>query len=186
MRKSILIIVFLLAAGVVMAQRDSLQSKSLGLGYFSQGGFYPGFTLDCEKKLLSNNAFQLLLAAKAGAYFHYRNQTGVFVMIQSGQRFRLYKNLYFEHFLGVGYLHTFLNGGDAYYVSASGQVQKASDAGNPHFMPSVSFGLCYDFPKARRPLLIFMRPMIFWQIPFNRVSLVQYAFEVGALVKLKK
>ncbi len=105
-------------------------------------------------------------------------------MIQSEQRFRLGKHFYFEHFLGAGYLQSFLNGGDAYYVNASGQIQKASRLGNPHFMPSISFGLSYDF-KGKNKVTVFARPMIYWQIPFNEVSLVQYAFEVGTLWSLR-
>lgn len=53
-------------------------------------------------------------------------------------------------------------------------------------MPSISFGLSYAMNVAGRPTMLFARPMVFWQIPFNQVSLVQYAFEVGALFKLKK
>jgi hypothetical protein len=167
------------------AQRDSARVQRIGASYFSQGGFYPGLTLTYEKKLLSNNSFQLLLGAKAGIYFHYRNNTGAFIMLQSGTRFRLGRRFHFEHFLGVGYLQSFLNGGDAYYVNASGQVQKASRIGNPHFMPSISFGVSYDF-RGKRNISVFARPMIYWQIPFNQISLVQYAFEVGTLWKLKK
>ncbi len=169
-----------------MAQADSTRTDRVGASYLSEGGFYPGFAFNYERKLLSNQSFQLLLAAKAGAYFHYQNHTGIFVMVQSGQRFRIHKKLYFEHFLGLGYLHTFLNGGDAYYVNAAGQVQKSNNAGNPHFMPSISFGLSYDCEQGKHPFMIFIRPMIFWQIPFNQTSLVQYAFEVGTLFKLKK
>jgi hypothetical protein len=186
MHKHVAIIFFLFSSGLAICQTDSVHVQRIGLGYFSEGGLYPGFTLNYEKKLLANNDFQLLLGAKAGTYFHYRNQTGVFVMVQSGQRFRLSKHFYFEHFLGVGYLHSFLNGGDAYYVTASGQIQKAHDLGNPHFMPSVSFGLSYALDQGKQPVILFARPMIFWQIPFNQVSLVQYAFEVGALFKWKK
>lgn len=181
------LILFLCILGTGFAQPDSVRLQRVGLGYFSEGGLYPGFTFNYEKRVLANHSFQLLLAAKAGAYFHYRNHTGVFVMVQSGQRFRVYKNLFFEHFLGVGYLQSFLNGGDAYYVNASGQIQKANDTGNAHFMPSVSFGLSFELNSLKQhPVILFARPTIFWQIPFNQSSLVQYAFELGALIKLKK
>jgi hypothetical protein len=156
-----------------------------GIGYFSTGGLYPGFTFNYERPLLSGDRYELMLNTKAGAYFHYRNNTGLFLMLQSGQRFRVYKNLFFEHYLGVGYLHTFLNGGDAYYVDAAGQVHKASNAGNPHFMPSVSFGFSYSINATNHPAIIFARPMVFWQIPFNKTALVQYAVEIGALIRIK-
>lgn len=156
------------------------------MSYFSEGGLYPGFTFNYERSLLASNNFELMAAARAGSYFHYRNHTGVFIMAQSGQRFRLYRKLFYEHYLGIGYLHTFLSGGEAYYVDATGQVHKAANTGNPHFMPSVSFGLSYAIDAVKNPARIFARPMIFWQIPFNQSSLVQYGLEIGALVKLKK
>ncbi len=178
-------IFLVMLASMVWAHTDSTRVQHAGISYFSEGGWYPGFALNYERQLMANRSFQLLLAAKTGAYFHSQNHTGVFLMVQSGQRFRVYKQLYFEHFLGIGYLHSFLNDGDAYYVNATGQVQKANDAGNPHFMPSVSFGFSYAL-EGRRPAVIFLRPMLFWQIPFNQVSLLQYAVEAGVLIKLKK
>lgn len=175
----------MLSYGMIAAQLDASVVHYAGISYFSEGGFYPGFALTYERSLLANKNFEMTAAAKAGSYFHYRNHTGVFVMVQSGQRFRLYKKLFYEHYLGVGYLHTFLNGGNAYYVDAAGQVHKASNGGNPHFMPSVSFGLSYLVDSIKNPVRIFGRPVIFWQIPFNQSELVQYGFEAGVLVKLK-
>ncbi len=186
MRKYQVLILLLIWSVQSLAQGDSSRTQRIGLSYLSEGGFYPGFAFNYEQKLLANQSFQLLLAAKAGAYFHYQNHTGIFLMVQSGQRFRIHKKLYFEHFLGVGYLQSFLNGGDAYYVNAAGQVQKTNSTGNGHFMPSISFGLSYDHPKGQHPFMVFVRPMVFWQIPFNEASLVQYAFEIGTLFKLKK
>jgi len=182
--KRLFLIVLLILPGIADAQKDSLRSHYAGFGYFSEGGFYPGFTFNYEKKLMSNQSFQLLLGGKAGAYFHSGNHTGIFLMVQSGQRFRLSQKFYFEHYLGIGYLHSFLNGGDAYYVNASGQVQTANDWGNPHFMPSVNFGVSYHVDQGKRPMIFYFRPMIFWQIPFNETSLVQYAFELGVMFKL--
>lgn len=124
MERWVAIVVLLWISCSSFGQTDSSKVRRIGLSYFSQGGFYPGFSFNYEKRLLANRSYEMLLGAKAGAYFHYRNQTGVFLMIQSGQRFRLTKHLYFEHFLGVGYLHTFLNGGDAYYVNASVKSKK--------------------------------------------------------------
>jgi hypothetical protein len=160
--------------------------RYVGVSYLNEGGLYPGIALNYEKTLLRNARFQMLLGAKAGAYFHYRNHTGIFVMLQAGQRYRLRKKFYFEHFLGVGYLHSFLNGGEAYYVNASGQIQKAHKTGNPHFMPSISGGLSYATTLAGHSIMISGRPIFFWQIPFNQASLLQYAVEIGVMVKLKK
>ncbi len=184
MSRLVVLALILLPSLHALAQKDSSRVERIGVSYFAEGGVYPGFMLNYERKLLSNNSFQLLLAGKVGAYFHRQNHTGMFLMVQSGQRFKLHKQLYFEHFLGIGYLHSFLNGGDSYYVNASGQVQKAGDAGDPHFMPSISVGLSYDH-KGKHPVMLVARPMLFWQIPFNQVSLLQYGFEFGALFKVR-
>jgi hypothetical protein len=184
-RKLLLTLFCVFSYSLITAQSDTSRLHYAGISYFSEGGFYPGFAFTYERSLLSNRTFEMNASAKAGAYFHYRNHTGVFVMIQSGQRFRLYKNLFYEHYLGIGYLHTFLNGGDAYYVDAAGQVHEASNGGNPHFMPSVSFGLSYLIDRVKNPMRFFTRPVIFWQIPFNQSELVQYGFEAGVLIRLK-
>jgi hypothetical protein len=166
--------------------QDTIPIKYAGISYLSEGGLYPGIAVNFEKTLLHNSRLQMLLGGKAGGYVHYKNHTGIFVLLQAGQRYRIHKKLYIEHFLGLGYLHSFLNGGDAYYVNASGQLQKAHNTGNPHFMPTISGGLSYAMTFSGRPVMISGRPMIFWQIPFNQASLIQYAVEVGVMVKLKK
>jgi hypothetical protein len=183
MNRCAVFILLLVFPAEVFSQPDSLARDRFGISYFSEGGIYPGFTLNYERGLLSTDKYQVLVGAKAGAYFHPMNHTGLFIMVQSGHSFRIYKGLHFEQFLGIGYLQSFLNGGDAYYVNAAGQVIKSGSGGDPHFMPSVSLGLSYDF-KGRRRFSAFVRPMIFWQIPFNEASLVLYGFELGTLFKI--
>jgi hypothetical protein len=186
-RTKILITCMLILAWVgCVAQTDSLHRDYLGGAYFSEGGFYPGFTLIAERSLLRSNNFEIMAAARVGSYFHYRNQTGVFIMAQSGQRIRLYRQLYFEHYVGIGYLHTFLNGGDPYYVDATGKIRKKSNAGMPHLMPSISFGLGFNSQIAQHKYRFFARPIVFWMIPFNQTSLVEYGLELGGVIQLAK
>jgi hypothetical protein len=121
-------------------------------------------------------------AAKGGLYYHRYNNTGIFLMLQSGARYRLYRGLFIDNYVGVGYIHTFLNGGKAYIVDAAGTIKKYHDYGTGHFMPSISPGLSYQLNNAR----LFARAMIFWQIPFNETTLVQYALEGGVSFNLRK
>lgn len=184
--RTILLVVCVILAAQSAAQTDSLKRTYVGISYFSEGGFYPGFAFVGEQSLLQNKNFEMLVAARVGAYFHYRNHTGVFLMAQSGQRFRLYRQLYFEHYEGIGYLHTFQNGGDPYYVDGTGTVRKKSNAGNPHFMPSVSFGLGFDTRISGYSFRFFARPMVFWMIPFNETSLVQLGLELGGVIRFAR
>lgn len=186
MKKFLLTLTMFSIWTVCLSQTDSVASNYLGVGYFSEGGFYPGITFIGERSLLKNQNFEMMAAVRLGTYFHYRNNTGVFLMIQSGQRIRLHRQLYFEHYVGVGYLHTFLNGGDPYYVDATGTVHKKSNAGNPHFMPSVSFGLGFNTHIDEKSFRFFARPIIFWMIPFNQTSLVQFGFELGGVMRINR
>ena len=186
MVKALFSLVILLAWNFCLAQTDSVKNNYVGLAYFSEGGFYPGFTFVVERSLVRNQNFEVMAAARLGAYFHYRNHTGVFLMAQSGQRIRLYRQLYLEHYLGIGYLHAFLNGGDPYYVDATGTIHKKSNAGTAHFMPSVSFGLGFNTHIQKQVFRFYARPIIFWMIPFNQTSLVQFGIEVGGVIKLKQ
>ena len=181
--RTLLFVLFLMVSLPVFPQADTVSHPLFGVAYFPQGGVHPGLALSYERRMAGTDRFQFLMGAKIGMYYHYRNNTGVFIMAQSGQRYRIYKRLYAEHFIGIGYLHSFLNGGDAYYVTASGQIQKASRAGDPHFMPSFSFGPSYRLGDHAR---IFLRPMIYWVIPFNQRALVQYAWEAGASFRIKR
>ncbi|MGC3943182.1 MAG: hypothetical protein QM762_01370 [Chryseolinea sp.] len=185
MKKLLLTLVTIAFSNLCLAQTDSVANNFIGVSYFSEGGFYPGFAFIGERSLLKNRNFEMMAAARLGAYFHYRNNTGIFLMIQSGARIRLYRQLYFEHYLGVGYLHTFLNGGDPYYVDATGTIHKSSNAGNPHFMPSISFGLGFNTQIDQKPCRFFTRPIVFWMIPFNQTSLVQFGFEVGGVMRIR-
>ncbi|MEI9921174.1 MAG: hypothetical protein WDO14_20610 [Bacteroidota bacterium] len=144
-------------------------------------GLNPGLSGAIEKDLLSNDRYALLVTGKTGFYIHRYNNTGIFFAAQSGVRYRIAGKFYLENYVGVGYLHTFLNGGKAYIVDAAGTVKRYHDYGSGHFMPSISPGISYEVGDLR----FFARTMIFWQIPFNRVSLVQYSLETGLSFKLQ-
>jgi hypothetical protein len=174
------------ASFLCLAQADTVKSYYAGVEYFSEGGFYPGFAFVGETSLLKSRNFEVMAAARVGAYFHYRNHTGIFLMAQSGQRIRLYRQLYFEHYLGLGYLHSFLSGGDPYYVDATGTIHKSSNGGSPHLMPSVSFGLGFNTHISEQACRFFARPIFFWMIPFNQTSLLQVGIEVGGVMRLKR
>jgi len=180
--KNLLLFLFALLPAAALAQADTTRTPQLALSFLAIDGLHPGLSGAIEQSLVGNYRYSLVATAKAGFYYHRYNNTGIFLMLQSGARYRLVGNLFIENYVGVGYLHTFLNGGKAYIVDAAGTVKRYHDYGSGHFMPSISPGLSYQMKSMR----LFARSMIFWQIPFNRVSLVQYGLEAGVSINLKK
>jgi len=169
-----------------MAQADTVRTPQLSLSFLAVDGLHPGLSGAVEQSLVGNHRYSLVATAKAGFYYHRYNNTGIFIMLQSGARYRIAGNFFIDNYVGVGYIHTFLNGGKAYIVDATGTVRRYHDRGNGHFMPSISPGISYQFRSPRlQSLRVFARSMIFWQIPFNRVSLVQYSLEAGVSCNLR-
>lgn len=177
----VLILCFALVESNAQAP-DTTSLPSVGGSVLFIAGLNPGLSGSIEKALLQNRLYALTATAKTGFYVHRYNHTGIFVMLQSGVRYRLTHGLFIDNYVGVGYLHTFLAGGKSYYVDVTGTVKQAHNVGSGHFMPSISPGLSYELKHAR----IFARTMIFWQIPFNTVALVQYGLEGGVSFPLKR
>ncbi|MEO7694566.1 MAG: hypothetical protein ABIS36_11450, partial [Chryseolinea sp.] len=57
---TIFIVSMLTNANSLSAQVDTLKSDYVGISYFSEGGFYPGFTFTFERSLLANKNFELM------------------------------------------------------------------------------------------------------------------------------
>jgi hypothetical protein len=122
----------------------------------------------------------LVLSLTIGGYVHRRNHTGLFSEVQLGQRFNFRSGLLLEQYIGLGYLHAFLNGGNVYQVSDNGSVGKIANKGRSHLMPSLSLGLGWNVARSQQlPLLLFVRPKAFWQYPFNGYALPHIALQAG-------
>ncbi len=168
-------------------QDNDLNKTSLSLGYFGETITHAGLQAGVEYYPYLSERHQLILGLAAGGYIHPRNNTSLFVRAQWGQRIKFKSGLFLEHFLGLGYLHQFLNGGELYEVLPNGAVVEKSNTGEPKFMPSVALGFGYDFKSpALSKYSFFVRPELFWKAPFNGYYLTHFALNTGVIIKLSK
>jgi hypothetical protein len=110
----------------------------------------------------------------------------MFSEIGIGQRLNFRSGLLLEQSIGIGYLHTLLNGGPVYEVKDNGVVSKSSNSGRSHLMPSVSLGFGWNVARSEKlPLLLFVRPKVFWQYPFNGYALPHLALQAGVTKSIR-
>jgi hypothetical protein len=181
------IIQILLFAGMLLPyalQAQQAQQKTgrsaVTVGYFGETITHPGFFAGYEHNIMPQSRYQLFLTLTLGGYVHRRNHTGLFSEVGLGQRLNFRSGLLLEQSIGIGYLGTFLNGGPVYEVNDNGAVSKSSNPGRSHLMPSVSLGFGWNVARQEElPLLLFVRPKVFWQYPFNNYALPHLALQAG-------
>ena len=85
----------------------------------------------------------------------------------------------YEFLLGVGYLHSFLQG-DTYEVKDDGSVKQVFLAGRSSLMASLSCGMGYDFDYYyHKHISLFLKPGFFVQYPFNTAIAARTTIELG-------
>ncbi|HEX8656373.1 MAG TPA: hypothetical protein VF690_02495 [Hymenobacter sp.] len=174
----LILLVCTLFPGPVQAQETG--RSAVTVGYFGETVTHPGLFAGYEHNLRPQKRYQLLLAATVGGYVHRRNHAGLFSEVGLGQRLHFRSGFFLEQFIGIGYLHTFLNGGPIYEVNDKGEVSERNNLGRPHLMPSISLGFGWNVAHSEKlPLLVFVRPRAFWQYPFNSYALPHLALQAG-------
>ena len=165
---------------------SSTHRYALTAAYFGETITHPGATVGLEKYLLRSRRYKLFVGANLGGYVHHRNHKALFANLQLGQRITFRSGWFLDQSVGVGYLRTFLDG-EVYAVDSDGSVEQVANTGRPHFMPSVSVGVGYDFTKkGLANLQLFLRPQVFWQMPFNNYSLLHIGLQAGLIVPFGK
>lgn len=172
----ILSLIITAAMGTLRAQTQF----NLGGGYFGHTLSHPGIVLDLELEHRYAEAASLPLYASLGAYVHPRNHYGTFLEVGTGYRQYLRSGLFFEERIGVGVLQTFVHTDAVYRVDESGQVSEGSRVNQPDFMPSVSLGLGYDLSHDKEGMnLIWIRPKLYFQMPYKTGANYHLALQVG-------
>ena len=174
---------------IIIFYAKSLQAQDTSLttgrsavtgGYFGEVITHTGLFAGYEHNLMPRKHYQILPSMTLGGYVHRRNHTALFAELGIAQRLIFRKRFFLEQSFGIGYLHTFLNGGPVYEVKEDGTVSKSSNLGRPHVMPSVSIGFGWNIAASKKlPLLVFLRPKAFWQYPFNGYALPHLAIQAG-------
>jgi hypothetical protein len=179
---------FLIALVLVAAVPGAGSAKSvlpvpLSLAYFGETLSHPGAIVGTELGLASDDRHALLVTLNVGSYLHLKNHVGVFASSELAYRLTLPVGLVLEAMIGLGYLHTFLQGA-LYAADATGAVHAVTDVGRPAFMPTASLGVGLDLAqKQGPPLTAFVRLTGFGQYPFNERMLPHAAVQVGVRLR---
>jgi hypothetical protein len=159
--------------------------RGISISYFAEyfthygvkiGTEYPLWTK--EKVKVKNNSKEvpkqklLFVAGNIGCYIHRRNHVGLFINSELGYRKNRNRGLKYEVLLGVGYLHTFLQG-DTY-------IDHVPLAGQSNLMASLAFGMGYDFHyHYQKSFSIFIKPGFFVQYPFGTAVAMRPTVDFG-------
>lgn len=122
---------------------------------------------------------EVFLTANIGSYIHKRSHVGLFLSSEIGYRKTIRKGFKYEMLIGLGYLHTFLQG-DTYEVNDDGTVDRVYLAGQPNLMIPFSIGLGYDFNfHYKKPFSLHLKPSFFIQYPYNQAIAIRPVVDLG-------
>lgn len=176
--KSIISIVII---SVLYSMTTSGQTRlNVGGGYFGQNLTYPGVVLEFEMEHSYSERASLPIRFDLGAYVHPRYHTGLFLDANVGFRQYFRSGLFVEEGIGAGILQSWLHSDQVYEVDDSGAVSVTSRTNPPDFMPSLILGLGVDLTKdSGKRNLIWLRPKVFWQVPYKNSSTYNFAVQLG-------
>jgi hypothetical protein len=149
----------------------------INISYFGETLVHPGFVIGYENNFFRSFNFTVSI----GTYIHYRNHAGLFLNAGLNWRHTFPIGYSMEFGFGLGYLHTWVHGGNIYIVDDDGNVSIKPNRGRPHFMPSLKIGLLgWDFRKRTEiPLRLNADIIIFGRYPFNNFILPHVAMRIG-------
>ena len=171
--------ILLIMLFLISFSSEVLPQMNAGVGYFGETGVYPGVVLEIEREPFHTPRFSTPFRADLGFYTHPRSHHALFLDVHQGIRRSFSNGLMVESSVGVGVMLSFMPE-TVYTVDDSGNVSTTSKMQNPDLMPSVTLGIGYDLNKdpVKRDL-IWIRPKIFWQYPYNSLALPHLALQIG-------
>lgn len=168
---------------VIIASRLSTTAQTnfnYGGGYFGETITYPGIIVELEREKFHADYFSTPVKLNIGFYNHPRSHNALFLDIHEGfRRYSKTKKWYFEQSVGFGIMLSFYNE-DVWHVDDQGNVTTVSKFANLDYMPSITFGVGYNLtPNKNSSNFLWLRPKVFWQIPFNSLALPHLAIQLG-------
>lgn len=185
MDKKICVLILLITSLCTDNIFSQFKNLNIGAGYFGEMVTHPGVVIETEIENRLASQAGILTRIDMGFYDHPRSHDALF--LEAGQGFRRYFNngLFFEQYIALGTMAVFYNE-DVWHINSNGDAVRVSRFGNLDFMPSVTTGVGYmtgkDTPNQK---LFWIRPKIFWQLPFNNHALAHLAIQAGLTFTLK-
>jgi len=153
---------------------------NLGGGYFGHTLTHPGAVMEFELERSFSEQVSLPVRIDLGAYVHPRSHSGLFLDVNAGFRQYFKSGLFVEEGIGAGILQTWLHSDQVYEVGDDGTVSETSRINPPDFMPSLTLGLGVNLTRdSGKRNLIWLRPKVYWQVPYKTTSTYNFALQVG-------
>ena len=160
-------------------QAEAQRLVNVSAGYFGETGVYPGAVLGLETEEYRSEQWSTTSGLDLGYYNHPRAQGAFFLDIHKGLRRTTGSGIMLESNIGLGVLLSYFNE-EVYTMNERGTIGETSRWANPDLMPFITLGLGYDLlkDKALRRML-WVRPKIFWQFPYNQLALPHLSLQIG-------
>jgi len=153
--------------------------------YHGELVLHPGLSVGIDYTLKTKKWVTVHWDSDIGGYWHRWNNTALFIKTSAGTRFPL-GTMFVDLNLGAGYMHSF-PAGNIYIRSGESTVEKASNWGYSHFMPTFSVLLGYDGTRKHElPFTIHAGVETYLQSSFNHIFLPHAAAKVGITYKFRK
>lgn len=172
------LIILNLFAGEIYGQDTSLRISG---SYFGEVVTYPGFTISAEREKIYDGKVGIINMLETGYYHHPRNHDSWFIGINHGSRQYFGKAFFVEQYLGIGTIADYYNE-DVWHIDDNGNAVKVSKFGNFNLMPSVILGTGYSTGRYS----FWLRPRLYWQLPYNNLALPHIAVQAGFSFTFKK
>lgn len=183
MKKAIVYIIILISLSLHTNAQKLLNG---GIGYFGETGVYPGVVFEVEYEQFRSEGLSTISKANVGHYAHPRSHSAFFTDIQQGLRRSFSSGIVLESSVGIGVMFSYYNE-EVYKLTESGEFEETSRMANPDLMPSITFGLGYDFSNdSERRRMLWVRPKMFWQYPYNSLSFPHISLQIGYTHTFKK
>jgi hypothetical protein len=154
-------------------------SLPLTVSYFGETLARPGLRLATELTVARLGEHRLFVEPALGGYFHRAHSLGLFAESLIGYRHAFGPRFRMEALVGVGYLHTFVDG-TMYEARGTSTPSAVTNLGRPSVMPSAAVSFRWNLGReANTSPSLFVRPRVFWQAPYNQGSLMHAAVEAG-------
>jgi hypothetical protein len=157
---------------------------ALKLDYFGEFVLHPGAAIGIDYTLSEKKWVTIHWDSDLGGFWHRWNNTSLFLKTSIGGRFRI-ASFFVDLNLGAGYMHSFA-AGIIYQKSSDGGLERASNVGHPHFMPTSSLLLGWDGTKKMKlPWTFHLGVEGYLQSSFNHSFLPHLAAKLGFTYKFK-
>ena len=132
------------------------------------------------------NYRDLIVNADIGFYRYRFNNTGVFFIPSIGKRYYGNRPHYFEILLGTGVVRTFYDG-LVYEVDDNGKVSIKNYYGRFYAMADIATTFGWDFEKEKypKPFALQVKPVLWFQFPYNSFKLPHLSIEAGVKYHFK-